>query len=249
MLGKFNMVVAWLLVALSSMLLFFGVMLPVWLFTVAFDKRLYVLHKVSSFWALIYIYGNPFWKVRVIGSENIVKGQCYVVVVNHQSSLDIPLLYRLPMQFKWVSKAEVFKVPLVGWNLWLNRHIGIARGNAISARHMVERCVASLSRGNSVLIFPEGTRSRDGKIGRFKEGAFLVAREAEVPILPVVVHGTSEALPRDSFVAKRRQTFTIKILPPISTDEVAKHSAAELSILVKQQMVDTHKHWYPEHYR
>ncbi len=248
MLGKINMALVWLLVAVSSVVIFFGIMLPVWLLTVAFDKRLYLLHRLSSCWALLYIYGNPFWKVRLLGRENITKGQRYVVVVNHQSSLDIPLLYRLPLPFKWVSKAEVFKVPIVGWNLWINRHIGISRGNAISARHMVEKCVHSLGDGNSVMIFPEGTRSRNGKINRFKEGAFLVAREAMVPILPVVVHGTSEALPRDGFVAKPRQTFTITILPPVSTEIVEKKSAAELATMVKQQMVDVHRQWYPEYY-
>ncbi|HUW04953.1 MAG TPA: lysophospholipid acyltransferase family protein [Williamwhitmania sp.] len=248
MLGKINMALVWVLVAITSSVLFFGIMVPVWLLTVAFDKRLYVLHRFSSCWALLYIYGNPFWKVRMHGRENIVKGQRYVVVVNHQSSLDIPLMYRLPLPFKWVSKAEVFKVPVVGWNLWINRHIGISRGNAISARHMVEKCVASLGDGNSILIFPEGTRSRNGKMNRFKEGAFLVAREARVPILPVVVHGTSEALPRDAFVAKRRQTFTITVLPPIPTEVVEQKSAVELSTIVREQMVEIHKQWVPEYY-
>jgi 1-acyl-sn-glycerol-3-phosphate acyltransferase len=242
------MALVWLLVAVSSVVIFFCVMLPVWLLTVAFDKRLYILHQLSSLWSLIYIYGNPFWRVRLLGRENLIKGQRYVVVVNHQSSLDIPLMYRLPLPFKWVSKAEVFKVPIVGWNLWINRHIGIARGSAVSARHMVERCVQSLANGNSIMIFPEGTRSRNGKINRFKEGAFLVAREAAVPILPVVVHGTSEALPRDSFVAKRKQVFTITILPPVPIDVVEAKSGSVLADMVRQQMVDVHKQWYPEYY-
>ena len=245
---KIFMLIIWLLFVIHCLLFFTLLIVPTWLLTVLFDKNLRILHRLSVWWALSYIYWNPFWKVTLLGEENLQKGRPYVVVVNHQSSLDIPLLYRLPLQYRWVAKAELYRVPFVGWNLYLNRHIVIARGNAISARHMVGKCLNSLKNGVSVLIFPEGTRSKTGRIGRFKEGAFMIAREVNAPILPVLIDGTFDAFSRDGSIANVRQHFIISILPPVEQEALVGKSNAEVAAMLQQEMVAQHKLVRPELY-
>lgn len=238
----------WLLVGVHCFFYFTFLVIPTWLLTVLFDKNLKIQHQLSTWWALTYIYGNPFWRVTITGEENIKKGQAYVIVGNHQSSLDIPLLYRIPIQFRWVAKAELYRVPFVGWNLMLNRHILVARGNATSARHMVDKCIHSLTDGISVAIFPEGTRSKTGRINRFKEGAFVIARDANVPILPILIDGTSDALPRSGFVAKAKQHFTIRILPPVEQETLAHKTPSEIAAMFQQDFTALHKTIRPELY-
>ena len=238
----------WVLVGVHCFIFFMFIMIPVWLLTAPFDKKLRVTHRLSVWWALSYIYWNPNWGVTVVGEENIEKGKTYVVVVNHQSALDIALLYRVPVNFRWVAKAELMRVPFIGWNLFLNRHIVVARGNATSARHMVDKCIQTLKGGVSVMIFPEGTRSKTGRINRFKEGAFVIARDANVAILPVLVEGTSEALPRDNYKVKARQHFTITILPPVEQATLADKTTNEIAAQFQQEFVALHKPMRPELY-
>ena len=106
--------------------------------------------------------------------------------------LDVPLMYVLPLNFKWVSKREVMRIPIFGWVLQMHGDIAIERGSSRSARHMMEEADDYLSRGTSVTLFPEGTRTKTGRMGRFKEGAFLMAKSAGVGILPVVHDGNFE---------------------------------------------------------
>ncbi len=238
----------WLLFGLHCIVFFTLLVLPAWLVTVLFDKKLKLLHRLSCWWALTYIYANPFWRVTITGQENIEKGKVYVIIANHQSALDIPLLYKLPIQFRWVAKAELMRVPFVGWNLILNRHIMVARGNAASARHMVDNCVHSLNEGVSVAIFPEGTRSKAGRISRFKDGAFVIARDANVSILPVLIEGTADAMPRDGFTVKARQHFTIRILPPVEQDTLASKTPSEIASMFQREFTASHTLIRPDLY-
>ena len=159
------------------------------------------------------------------------------MVCNHQSMLDIVVLYRLFTHFKWVSKKELFKVPIAGWNMTLNRYVAVDRGNKVSHLKMLRECEANLRNGNSVMIFPEGTRSENGEIRIFKEGAFKIALMAKVPILPIVLNGTSDLLPKHGFVFKIRSTIKVKILDPIPYDSFKDSSAKELSEKLKDLMV------------
>ncbi|WP_337518088.1 lysophospholipid acyltransferase family protein [Alistipes ihumii] len=158
--------------------------------TVFFDKERVALHWASRVWSYGIFRLCPLWKLRVEGREKIDRSRPWVIVTNHQSMLDIPLMYVLPLNFKWVSKKEVQKMPIFGWVLWMHGDIPVERGSRRSAKRMMERCVERLSRGTSVIVFPEGTRTRTGEIGRFKDGAFLVAKSAGVGIQPVVIDGT-----------------------------------------------------------
>src|SRR5262249_44611588 len=147
----------WLFIGLSSALLF-PVALLVWAVTAPFDRRLRVQHLFTCFWASLYTWANPLWRVRVVGRERVRPGATYVMVANHQSFLDILVLFRLFVHFKWVSKAEMFRIPCIGWNMALNRYVRLRRGSPESIARMMDTCAAHLVAGSSVMIFPEGTR-------------------------------------------------------------------------------------------
>jgi 1-acyl-sn-glycerol-3-phosphate acyltransferase len=136
----------------------------------------------------------PPWRLGVEGAWP--PGGPFVVVANHQSILDILLLSRMPREMKWVAKDELFRIPWVGWMLRMSGDIAIRRGDAESGGEALARARAYLERGMSVMIVPEGTRSRTGALLPFKSGAFRLALDAGVPVLPVAVHGTARGMPK-----------------------------------------------------
>jgi len=190
----------------------------VWLVTVPFDRRLRILHLYSCAWASLYTYVFPYWFVSVRNRERLRNDTAYVVVSNHQSLLDILVLFRLYRHFKWVSKAEIFRLPFIGWNMALNRYIRIRRGDPKDAVRMMAACGDALESGNSILIFPEGTRSLDGELRAFRHGAFTLALRHHVSILPIVLDGTLDALPKHGVVSPGAD-IVIQVLDPISVDK------------------------------
>lgn len=218
-------------IALSSMFLFVCALI-VWLLTVLFDRRLVLLHYFSSFWASMYLWITPAWSVSIEGRENIKK-QPYVVVSNHQSLLDILVAFRIFFPFKWVSKAEIFKLPFIGWNMTLNRYIKVIRGDKESIRLMLQDCKKTLANGSSVFIFPEGTRSETGQLRRFKPGAFILAKENKVPILPIVINGTKDALPKKSLRFHGNHKIKVKILEEIPCETFASLTDEESATMVR----------------
>src|SRR5499433_4429202 len=123
-------------IAMSSIVLF-PVALLLWATTVLFDRRLRILHRFTCFWASLYTWLNPAWRVHTEGRDKIRPGATYVMVANHQSFLDILVLFRLFVHFKWVSKAEMFRIPAIGWNMALNRYVKLTRGSADSIARMM----------------------------------------------------------------------------------------------------------------
>lgn len=236
----------WLFVAITAFLLFL-IDFVVWLLTFWWDRRLILLHKYSSVWAMFYICINPGWRIKVSGLEKIDKSKSYVIVCNHQSAFDILLLYRLFAHFKWVAKKELAKVPVIGWNLILNESILIDRASAVSTKKMIAQGLKHLRTGSSVLVFPEGTRSKDGQVKRFKEGAFLLAQQAKVPILPIVIEGSKDIFPKPALI-KLCQSLTLKVLDPISAEEVASTPVPEMTKRLNQLITDEHKKLAPEKY-
>lgn len=232
---------------LFTTIAFIGLCL-VWLVTVPFDRRRRVaVHRYSRFWSRS-IYGLcPWWKVKVSGLENIKHGQPYIVVSNHQAMLDIPLLYNLPFNFKWVSKREVYKIPIFGWVLWMHGDVTIERGGSNTARLMMAHSKEYLDMGVSIIIFPEGTRTKTGEINSFKEGAMMLAMRSGVPILPVVIDGTYDAFTGDYRISSAH-TFQVKVLPPISYDEISKSTLRELRDTLNTMMREEHKGIAPRHY-
>jgi len=240
--------IAWFLIGLSAFA-FFLIDALVWLLTFWWDRKLWLLQRYSIVWAMFYFWVNPFWKIDFTGKENIRKGQAYIIISNHQSAMDIALLYRLWMHFKWVAKREIFRIPVIGWNLWLNRHIAIDRNSIKGALKMMKEAETHLKMGSSVLIFPEGTRSADGSIKRFKDGAFVLAQKTGFPILPVVINGTREVVSKESIRIKGRQRLSLQVLPEISPDYYNGKSIFELTAEMQQRITDEHKKIAPQYYK
>ena len=224
--------VFWAFLTISSILLF-PVALLVWAMTAPFDPRKRALHQLTCFWASLYTWLNPAWPVTIGGREKIAPETAYVMVANHQSLLDIFILFRLFNHFKWVSKIENFRIPFIGWNMRLNDYIPLKRGDKSSILQMLRQCREALARGNSIMMFPEGTRSVNGRLRRFKDGAFEVAKESGVPILPIVVTGTANALPKRGFVLRGRHSIHIQVLDAIPADSFADESVEDLTLRVR----------------
>jgi len=149
-------------------------------------------------WARINSFFTPM-TVYVTGAENIEPGVSYVVTSNHQSQYDIYVLYGwLGVDFKWVMKKELERVPILGLACKVLGHIYIDRSDPKSAIETINAAKSKIVNGTSVLFFPEGTRSGDGKIGSFKKGAFKMALDLGIPILPVTINGTRNILPKNS---------------------------------------------------
>ncbi|MFN8544088.1 MAG: lysophospholipid acyltransferase family protein [Candidatus Binatia bacterium] len=221
----------WAFLTLSSAALF-PVAVVIWALTVSVDRRLVLLHRFTCFWASLYTWLNPAWPVRIEGRRRICPGDVYVMVANHQSFLDILVLFRLFVHFKWVSKIENFRVPCIGWNMSLNRYIKLRRGDRRSVAEMMAACEQALAGGSSVMMFPEGTRSVDGRLKPFKPGAFALALRARVPLLPIVVEGTANALPKRGFVLRGRHPIRVRVLAPIPYSTFAGDSAEALATRV-----------------
>ncbi|MCI0570410.1 MAG: 1-acyl-sn-glycerol-3-phosphate acyltransferase [Myxococcaceae bacterium] len=204
----------WSFLALSSVVLFFGA-LVVWLVTFPFDRDGWVLHLYSCAWAQLYFWVNPLWSLEVKGREHLPWRGAAVLVSNHQSLGDILVLFGLFRPFKWVSKAENFRLPFIGWNMRLNRYVRLVRGDKESIGRMMAACDAWLARGVPVLLFPEGTRSPDGEVKAFKDGAFALAAKRGCPVIPIVLTGTARTLPKHGLVLESRARCRVKVLPPV----------------------------------
>lgn len=219
----------WLLILVTCPILFVGA-LVLWAVTAPFDRRLRALHLYACAWASLYTYVFPYWTVQVRGRERIRNDAAYVLVANHQSLLDILVLFRLYKHYKWVSKVEIFRVPFVGWNMTLNRYIAIRRGDRTDATRMMDACGAALTSGSSVMIFPEGTRSPTGAIRDFRHGAFTLAFRHHVPILPIIVDGTLDALPKYGLTLRERADIVIQVLEPVDPAGFADADALRLHV-------------------
>jgi 1-acyl-sn-glycerol-3-phosphate acyltransferase len=204
----------WTFLGASSVLLF-PIALAIWAVTAPFDRRLVVLHRFTCFWASLYTWLNPAWPVSIEGREHIRPGVAYVMTSNHQSFVDILVLFRLFRHFKWVSKVENFRVPFIGWNMWLNRYIPLVRGKRESVVRMMRMCEETLRAGSSVMIFPEGTRSVDGRMRPFKSGAFELALRTRTPILPIALDGTARALPKRGYLLQGHHPIRVRVLAPL----------------------------------
>ena len=211
------------------LLVLFPLCVLLWAATRPFDRRGVVLHRFTSWWGWLYTWPNPAWPLRIEHRERLDDAETYVIVANHQSLLDILELFRIFAHFRWVSKIENFRIPLVGWVMYMNRYIPLRRGRRGSTLRMMRACEDSLNGGTSVLLFPEGTRSETGELRSFKTGAFELARSTRRPILPIVIDGTSRALPKRGFVLRGRHPIVIRVLDPVPPEAFEPLSARELA--------------------
>ncbi|PLX18159.1 MAG: 1-acyl-sn-glycerol-3-phosphate acyltransferase [Marinilabiliales bacterium] len=222
----------WLMIIIITLILS-PIFFLVWLITLLFDKKLLVLHHLANFWGSLFTILVPGWKVEISGKENLSK-RTKIFVANHQSQEDILVIYRLWIPFRWISKAEVFKIPFYGWFMRLKGDIRLQRSSKASIKKMIIDAEKVLKAGSSITVFPEGTRSKTGKIGNFKEGAFKIAKEAEVPIQPIAIHGTNYPFiyPRGMFKGKHK--VQIKVLNEIPYSDFRNKETKLLAEEVKR---------------
>ena len=193
-----------------------------------FDKKRKTLHIQSYWWANAIIGLNPYWDVTISGLNNIDPGKTYVIVANHQSLADIIIMYKIHAQFRWVAKESLFRIPLIGWCLALGKHIKLARGKYSSIKQAYLRAATWLREDISVAFFPEGTRSSTQTMNQFQNGAFKLAIQEKKAILPIAISGTREAIPKGSWIFKRKVDGRLEVLPPIETKNLSTADFIEL---------------------
>ncbi len=186
---------------------------------------------------------NPAWHVDVGGYGPEGVRHPYVVVSNHQSVADIPVISKLPWEMKWVAKKELFGLPVMGWMMRLAGDIAVDRGDPNSRSAVLRQAQSVLDRGCSVMFFPEGTRSKDGRIKRFHDGAFRLAIRAGVPVLPLAIDGTKNAIPKHGWQFSRADV-RLDVLPPVPTDGLTEDDVDVLRDRVRQMIVDHIAAWH-----
>lgn len=186
---------------------------------------------------------NPNWHITIEGETDVDDRNPYVVVSNHMSNADIPLISNLPWEMKWVAKKELFDVPILGWMMRWARDISVDRSSPTKRVGVFKSCVHFLDHNCSVMFFPEGTRSRDGKLKKYSPGAFDLAIEYGVPILPLVIDGTQECLPKKTWVFTKNVYIKLKVLKPVKTDHLHQEDVYELMRSVRGQQAAQLAEW------
>ncbi|WP_321366427.1 lysophospholipid acyltransferase family protein [uncultured Desulfuromusa sp.] len=178
-------------------------------------------------------------KTQIQGVENIPCGCPAIYVSNHQSNFDIPIIYAgLPIQFRWMAKQELFRVPFFGLAMKRSGIIAIDRSNRRTTMHSIIVAAQRIKEGTSVIIFPEGTRTPDGQLQKFKKGALLIATKAQVPVVPIAIHGSFQIQPKDRWMVKGGP-LQIEILPPISTEGLKSSDLDTLTHKVHNQIAQS----------
>jgi 1-acyl-sn-glycerol-3-phosphate acyltransferase len=193
-----------------------------------------VLRKAAAFAGRI----NPYWDFRVIDDAHLDPGRPYLFVSNHKSLADVFLLSRLPWEMKFLSKDSIFRIPLLGWQMRMAGDIPLERGDKESARRAIVQMRDRLLAKSSVIVFPEGTRSAEGTLGPFRDGAFRLAIELGVDIVPLAIRGTETALPKHS-LRFRRTSASVTVLPPVSAAGLTAAEAPALAEKVRGQIAFT----------
>jgi len=186
---------------------------------------------------------NPTWKLEIDGVNVSNPRNPYIVVCNHQSMADIPLVSHLPWEMKWIAKKELFDLPVVGWMMKMSGDISVDRNAKSKRAQPLIESLSYLKNKCSVMFFPEGTRSRNGKVNRFNEGAFLMAIKSGVTVLPLALDGSHDCLPKHSWKFGKTQTVKLRVLEPISTKELTRADVGELTEKARQVIINQIAEW------
>ena len=187
--------------------------------SLAFDRSGKSIHSIGALWSRILLFLSGV-TVELKGAENLFQDSPQILASNHRGAFDILALQGfIPIQFRWVAKKSLFKIPIIGWSMSLAGYVSIDREKAGSAYKSIERAAEKVKKGASVLIFPEGTRSAAGSLLPFKRGGFLLAIKSGVPIVPVSIRGTENLMKKESILI-RPGAVKVVIGKPISTEGV-----------------------------
>ncbi len=224
----------WPYVLGSSAALFFPA-LGIWAATRR-DPRKRLLARYTSMWGAHYLASAPLAGVTLLGRDKVDEERPTIYVANHQSMSDILAVFAAHIPMLWVSKVENFYAPFLGWNMALNEFVPLRRGHLPSIMKMYRQCLRRLAEGHSLFVFPEGTRSPDGRLQPFYRGAFRLAARAGVPVQPMVVEGTAHVLSKGTMLVHPRQCI-VSILDPVHPAE-AGGDHRELLRAVRGKMVE-----------
>jgi 1-acyl-sn-glycerol-3-phosphate acyltransferase len=216
----------------GAMVLFFIPILLWRLLAWPFDRVNYFGGRLFRQAGALTVRLTPRWHFEVRGTLPTNPRNPYVVVANHESFADMLMLCLLPWEMKWLSKVEIMWVPVLGWLMWLVNDVGVKRGRAVSAKAAMAACANRLSRRASVIIFPEGTRSPTWELLPFRDGAFRLARDTNVPILPIVIYGTRNAIARHDW----RINPARAVVEVLSPEPTAGRTVAEVKASVRARM-------------
>ena len=195
-------------------------------------------HKVGKIWAKCILALSNI-RVTVKGLSNLKPGRSYIYMANHMSNFDIPVLQAfLPVQFRWLAKAELYKIPVFGYAMKRAGYISIDRSDRESAIESLNKAAKIIRGGISVVIFPEGTRSRTHNIQPFKKGGFFLAVDSGVPIIPIIIHGTGRIMPKKKMLIKPGNV-TLEIEKPINSSCYTRETKDNLIEKVREVILDS----------
>ncbi len=229
----------WWLWVMTVLLVLIGtpIVALVYALTRPFDAGRYAAGRAFRLVAVATLKLNPFWRFGTRGKAPADPRRPYVVVANHESYADVFLISRFPWEMKWLSKDTIFNIPCLGWMMQMAGDIKLTRGSRDSAVQALVECRDRLEKKVSIMIFPEGTRSRDGDMLPFKDGAFRLAIKMGVPILPIAVAGTRHAMAKGTFRFRKARALAT-VLEPVSTEGLSLRDVATLREDVRRR-IDT----------
>jgi 1-acyl-sn-glycerol-3-phosphate acyltransferase len=227
-----------LLITAPLILLYTAVMGSISVASSIVDSRGHIQHACSRIWARMILWTSRV-RLRVTGLENIQQGTPYVLCVNHQSHMDIPIvLAAMPFQFRFAAKKELFRYAFLGWHLRRSGHVAIDRENPRAAVKSLREAAETIRKGIPVVIFPEGGTSLDGSIRPFKGGGFMLATKSEAAAVPVTIRGSRAVLvPKTYYV--RGGSVEVIVGKPIPSGGVP---AAELANRVREEVLTAFNH-------
>ena len=222
---------------LLRLTLFVVITIPLAVLTILagfFDRHGKRAYRINQLWAWLILRMGGI-SLNVEGLGNIDAGQPYIFMVNHQSNVDIPVIVQsLPQfQLRWIAKKELLRVPFFGWAMWATKHIAVDRSDPHNAVKSLQRAKEIIGAGISVVVFPEGTRSTDGKLLRFKKGGFMLAIQANTRIVPITINGSRGLLPSGAW-RLRSGIIEVFVDKPIAIDGYRAGNLRLLSDRVRQ---------------
>ena len=216
-------------------LLFFVIISAVYILTLPFDRYKRTTNRLLGMMAWCMMHVSPGWKINIRGQEKFNPDESTIFIANHESFMDIPLTYQLPWKMKWVVKRSMSYIPVMGWLVILTGHLTINRTSK-SAIKKLSNLVKPIKDKVPVMIFPEGTRSLDGNIKSFKNGAFLLAMEHGFKIQPIAIEGAHEALASGSKLFNPVCTFNLSVLDSIDPKDF--QSMTELKEYARNKIIE-----------